>query len=113
MTHRAAVLAIVAATWTLSACGVVAPEATGARASQAAPQLLVELKTLPHGHPPVPGYALPSALPEGHPPVPGLHPAPALPEGHPQCPASGSLETPPADAGMLPMLHSPPDIIST
>ncbi|MDH4110936.1 MAG: hypothetical protein OEW35_21915, partial [Gammaproteobacteria bacterium] len=99
--------------WALSACGVVSREATGDRTSQGAPQLLVELKTLPHGHPPVPGYSSPSTLPEGHPPVPGLHPAPALPQGHPRCPASGSLETPPADAGTYRMLQSPPDIVST
>jgi len=113
MTHRAAVLAVVAATWALSAFGVVTPEATGARASQGAPHLLVELKTLPHGHPPVPGYSSPSTLPEGHPPVPGFHSAPGLPEGHPRCPASGALETPPADAGMHHTLQSAPDVVST
>lgn len=115
MTHRAAVLAIVAATWALSACGVVSPEANGARATPvSAPHLLVELKTLPHGHPPVPGYSSPSTLPEGHPPVPGFHSAPGLPEGHPRCPASDSLETPPpADAGMHHTLQSAPDIVST
>ena len=113
MTHRAAVLVILAATGALSACGVVAPESSGARATLSSPNLLVELKTLPPGHPPVPGYSAPSMLPEGHPPVPGFHSAPALPEGHPRCPASGSLQNPPADAGMDHMLQSPPDIVST
>ena len=113
MTHRAAVLAIVAATWALSACGVSSPDASGARATVSAPNLLVELQTLPHGHPPVPGHSSPSALPEGHPPVPGFHSAPALPEGHPRRPASGTLETPPADAGMQHTLQSAPDLVST
>jgi hypothetical protein len=113
MTHRAAVLAIAAATWALSACGVSSPDANGARATVSAPHLLVELQTLPHGHPPVPGYSSPSTLPEGHPPVPGYHSAPSLPEGHPRCPASGSLQTPPADAGLHHVLQSPPKVIST
>ena len=113
MTHRAAVLAIVAATSALSACGVSSPDANGARATVSAPNLLVELQTLPHGHPPVPGYSSPSTLPEGHPPIPGFHSAPGLPEGHPRCPASGTMETPPADAGMQHTLQSPPDIVST
>jgi len=97
MTHRAAVLAIVAATWALSACGVSSPDASGARATVSAPNLLVELQTLPHGHPPVPGYSSPLALPEGH----------------PRCPASEALEIPPADAGMHHTLQSAPDLVST
>ena len=113
MTHRAAVLAIVAATCALSACGVVSSDANGARATISAPHLLVELQTLPPGHPPVPGYSPPPALPEGHPPVPGMNSAPALPEGHPRCPASESLETPPEDAGMRHTLLSPAELIST
>jgi hypothetical protein len=113
MTHRAAVLAILAATWALSACGVVAPDANGARATISAPHRLVELQTLPHGHPPVPGYSSPSTLPEGHPPVSGFHPAPALPEDHPRCPASGALDTPPADAGLHHTLLNPAELIST
>jgi hypothetical protein len=113
MTHRAAVLAIVAVTWALSACGVSSPDASRARATLSAPNLLVELQTLPHGHPPVPGYSSPSTLPEGHPPVPGFHSAPVLPEGHPRCPASGALETPPADAGLHHALLNPAELIST
>jgi hypothetical protein len=112
MTHRATVLAIIAATLALSACSMGSPDANEVRATQGASHLLVELQTLPHGHPPVPGYSSPPTLPEGHPPVPGFHSAPALPEGHPRCPR-GSLETPPADAGLHRVLQSPPELIST
>jgi hypothetical protein len=111
MTHRATVLAIIAATLALSACSMGSPDANEVRAMQGAPHLLVELQTLPHGHPPVPGYSSTPTLPEGHPPVPGFHSAPALPEGHPRCPR-GSLETP-ADAGLHRVLQSPPELIST
>jgi hypothetical protein len=113
MTHRATVLAIIAATLALSACSVNSPDANEVRATQGAPHLLAELQTLPHGHPPVPGFSSPPTLPEGHPPVPGFHSAPALPEGHPRCPARGSLETPPSEAGLYRMLQSPPALIST
>jgi hypothetical protein len=113
MTHRATVLAIVAATLALSACSVDSPDGNEVRAMQGAPHLLVERQTLPDGHPPVPGYSSPPTLPEGHPPVPGFHPTPALPEGHPRCPASGSLETPPSEAGVHRMLQSAPELIST
>ena len=113
MTHRATVLATIAATWALSACGVDSPDANGVRATQGPPQLLVELQTLPDGHPPVPGLSSPPTLPEGHPPVPGFQSAPALPEGHPRCPARGSLDTPPSDAGLDQTLRSLPEPIST
>lgn len=113
MTQRTTVSAIIAATLLLSACGVNSPEATGIRATQDAPRLLVELQSLPDGHPPVPGFSPPPTLPEGHPPVPGLHPPPALPEGHPRCPARGSLETPPSDAGINQGLQRPAELIST
>jgi len=113
MTQRATVSAIIAATWALSACGVNSPDAVVDRATQDAPRLLVDLQSLPDGHPPVPGFSSPPALPEGHPPVPGFHSSPALPEGHPRCPARGSLQTPPSDAGMDQALQSPPELIST
>jgi hypothetical protein len=113
MTHRAAVLAIVAATLALSACSMGSPDVNEVRATQGAPNLLVELQTLPDGHPPVPGFSSPPTLPEGHPPVPGFEPAPVLPEGHPRCPARGSLETPRSDVGLHRMLQSPPELIST
>ena len=113
MMHRATVLAIIAATLALSACSVGSPVANEVGATISTAELLVELQTLPHGHPPVPGYSSPSTLPEGHPPVPGFHSAPALPEGHPRCPARGSFETPPFDAGLDRMLQSPPGLIST
>lgn len=113
MTQRSSVFAIVMATWALSACSVQSPDADALRATQDAPRLLVELQSLPDGHPPVPGLSAPPTLPEGHPPVPGLDSAPALPEGHPRCPASGPSETPPADAGLHLTLHSPPELIST
>ena len=113
MTQRATVFAIIAATWALSACGVNTPDAVADHATQDAPRLLVDLQSLPDGHPPVPGFSSPPTLPEGHPPVPGFHSTPALPEGHPRCPARGSLETPPSDAGMDQALQSPPELIST
>jgi hypothetical protein len=110
MTQRATVFAIIATTWALCACGVNSPDAGRTRSNHDAPQLLVELQSLPDGHPPVPGFP---TLPEGHPPVPGLQSAPALPEGHPRCPARGSLEIPPSDPGLEHTLQSPPDLIST
>jgi predicted small lipoprotein YifL len=113
MHRHTAVASIIAATWALSACGVTSPDAGAARASQDAPRLLVDLQSLPDGHPPLPGLSSPPALPEGHPPVPGFHSPPALPEGHPRCPARGPLETPPSDAGMEQALQSPPELIST
>jgi hypothetical protein len=113
MTQRATVSAIVAATWALSACGVTSPDAGAARATQDAARLLVDLQSLPDGHPPLPGFSSPPTLPEGHPPIPGFQSPPALPEGHPRCPARGSLETPPTDAGMDQALQSPPELIST
>ena len=113
MTQRATVFGIVAATWALGACGVISPGAGGIRATHDAPRLLVELQSLPDGHPPVPGFSSLLTLPEGHPPVPGFDSTPALPEGHPRCPARGSLETPPSDGGMDQALQSPPDLIST
>ncbi len=113
MHRHTAVASIIAATWALSACGVSSPDAGAARATQDAPQLLVDLQSLPDGHPPLPGFSSPPTLPEGHPPVPGFHSPPALPEGHPRCPARGSLETPPSDAGMDQALQSPPELINT
>lgn len=113
MTKRAAVPAIIVATWALAACGVNSPDAGGARAAQDTPWLLVELQSLPDGHPPVPGFSSRPALPEGHPPVPGFHSSPALPDGHPRCPARESFEIPPSDAEMAPALLSPPELIST
>ena len=112
--HRlTAVVSIIAATWALSACGLQSPDDGAARTSQDAPRLLVELQSLPYGHPPLPGDSLLPTLPEGHPPVPGYHSAPALPEGHPRCPARGSFATPPSDAGMDKAMQSPPELIST
>jgi len=113
MHRHTAVASIIAATWVLSACGLNSPETSGVRATQDAPRLLVELQSLPDGHPPLPGFSSPPTLPEGHPPVPGFQSPPALPEGHPRCPARGSLEAPPSDAGMEQALHSPPEFIST
>ena len=113
MTQRAPVFAIIAATWALSACGVQSPNAVADRAADDAPRLLVDLQSLPDGHPPLPGFSAPPTLPEGHPPIPGFHSPPALPEGHPRCPARGSLETPPSDAGMDQALRDPPELIST
>lgn len=112
--HRStAVISIIAATWALSACGVQLPDEGAARTSQDASRLLVELQSLPDGHPPVPGHSLLPTLPEGHPPVPGYHSAPALPEGHPRCPARGSFATPPPDAGMDKEMQGPPELLST
>jgi len=113
MTQRTTVTAIIIATWALSACSVSSPDADKLLASHDAPRLLVELQSLPHGHPPVPGFSSPPTLPEGHPPVPGVETAPALPEGHPRCPARGSTETPPSDAGLERLWQSPPQWIST
>jgi hypothetical protein len=56
MHRHTAVASIIAATWALSACGVTSPDAGAARASQDAPQLLVDLQSLPDEHPPVPGF---------------------------------------------------------
>lgn len=112
--HRlTAVVSIIAATWALVACGLQSPNDGAARTSQDVPRLLVELQSLPDGHPPLPGYSLPPRLPEGHPPVPGYRPAPALPEGHPRCPARGSFATPPSDGEMDRAMQSPPALIST
>jgi hypothetical protein len=113
MHRHTAVASIIAATLALGACGVNSPDAGAARATQHAPQLLVDLQSLPDGHPPVPGFSSPPTLPEGHPPVPGFQSRPALPEGHPRCPARDALATPPSDAGMDQALHSPPELIST
>jgi hypothetical protein len=113
MNRRTALASIIAATWLLSACGVSSPEADGARTARDAPRLLVDLQSLPEGHPPVPGFDSLPTLPEGHPPVPGYSSSPALPEGHPRCPARGSLDTPPSDAGTGTALQSPTELIST
>jgi hypothetical protein len=113
MHRHTAVASIIAATWALSACGVNSPDADGIRATSNAAHLLVDLQSLPDGHPPVPGFSAPPTLPEGHPPIPGFHSPPALPEGHPRCPARGSLQTPPSDAGMDQALQNPPALIST
>ena len=113
MHRQTAFASIIAATWALSACGVQSPNAGADRTTPDAPQLLVDLQSLPDGHPPVPGFSPPPRLPEGHPPVPGFQSPPALPEGHPRCPARGSLETPPSDAGMDQALQNPPALIST
>jgi hypothetical protein len=113
MTQRATVSAIIAATWVLSACGVNSHDAAADRATRDAPRLLVDLQSLPDGHPPMPGFSSVPTLPEGHPPVPGIHSPPTLPEGHPRCPSRGSLETPPSDAGTDQALQSPPALIST
>lgn len=87
--HRlTAGVSIFAATWALSACGLQSPDDGAARTSQDAPRLLVELQSLPYGHPPLPGDSLLPTLPEGHLPVPGYHSAPALPEGHPRVPGA-------------------------
>jgi len=112
--HRlSAIASIIAATCGLGACGVNSPDAGRVGVTIDAPQLLVDLHSLPDGHPPVPGLLSPPTLPEGHPPVPGFHSPPALPEGHPRCPARSSLETPPSDAAVDRALHSPPELIST
>lgn len=113
MKQRTIATVLVAATWALAACGVSSRDADGIRAAGDAPPLRVELRSLPEGHPPVPGYFSSPTLPEGHPPVDGLRSAPALPEGHPRCPARGPLGAPPADAGPEPMLHGPAGLIST
>ena len=113
MRRTAKVVSLVAATWALSACGVNSPDTLGARAPHDAPQLFVDLQSLPDGHPPVPGFHSVPTLPEGHPPVPGYDSSPALPEGHPRCPARGSLGTPPSDAGTDQALQSLPELIST
>ena len=113
MHRHTAVVSVIAATWVLSACGVQSPDAGAERATPDAPRLLVDLQSLPDGHPPVPGFSSPPTLPEGHPPVPGFHSPPTLPEGHLRCPARGSLETPPSDAGMDQALQDPPELIST
>jgi hypothetical protein len=104
---------IIAATWALSACGVSSPEADEARTTRDAPRLLVDLQSLPEGHPPVPGVESLPTLPDGHPPVPGYSSSPALPEGHPRCPARGSLDAPPSDAGIGTSLQSPTELVST
>ncbi len=112
--HRTAtVVSLVAVTWALSACGVNSTDTIEAGAALDAPQLFVDLQSLPDGHPPVPGLHSVPALPKGHPPVPGYDSSPALPEDHPRCPARGSLETPPSDAGVNHSLPDPPDLIST
>jgi hypothetical protein len=109
MTHRAAVSAILAATFALSACSMGSPDANEARATTiSAPHLLVELKTLPHGHPPVPGYSSLSTLPEGHPPVPGYSSPSTLPEGHPPVPGYSSPSTLPEGHPPVPGYHSAP-----
>jgi hypothetical protein len=113
MSRRTSVASIIAAALALSACGADAPGTGGVRATRDAPLLLVELQSLPEGHPPVPGFSSLPTLPEGHPPVPGYHSSPALPEGHPRCPARGSRESPPSDAGMDKALKSPPELLST
>jgi hypothetical protein len=113
MNRRTAVASIIAATWALAACGTQTPDAGVAHGSRNTPHALVDLPSLPEGHPPVPGFSSLPSLPEGHPPVPGFHSTPALPEGHPRCPAGGSLETPPFDAGTEQALHSLPELIST
>jgi hypothetical protein len=97
MNRRTAVASIIAATWALAACGTQTPDAGVAHGSRHTPHALVDLPSLP----------------EGHPPVPGFQSTPALPEGHPRCPARGSLETPPFDAGTEQALHSLPELIST
>ena len=79
MHRHTAVASIIAATWALSACGVNAPDADGIRATSNAARLLVDLQSLPDGHPPLPGFSEPPTLPEGHPPIPGFHSPPALP----------------------------------
>ena len=112
MTTRAAVSAIIVATWTLGACGVSSPDAGSTHAAQDTPRLLVDLQSLPDGHPPVPGVPPRPALPEGHPPVPGFHSLPALPDGHPRCPASGSHGMTPSGPGPAPVLQNPPEWIS-
>jgi len=113
MRRTAKVVSLVAATWALSACGVNSPDTLGARAPHDAPQLFVDLQSLPDGHPPVPGFHSLPALPEGHPPVAGYDSSPRLPEGHPRCPARDALETPPSDANVDRMLQDLPDLIST
>lgn len=113
MNRRTAVASIIAATWALSACGLNSPDAGRAGSTHDAPRVLVDLQSLPEGHPPVPGYDSLPTLPEGHPPVPGYSSTPALPEGHPRCPARGALDTPPSDAGMDEAWQSPPELIST
>ena len=113
MKRLTSVASIIAATWALSACGVSSPDAGEVRATSDAPRLLVDLQSLPEGHPPVPGFSSLPTLPEGHPPVPGYHSTPALPEGHPRCPARGSPETLPSDDGMDTALQSPPELLST
>jgi hypothetical protein len=113
MSRHSAVASIIAAALALCACGAGAPDTDGVRATRDAPRLLVELQSLPEGHPPVPGFSSLPTLPEGHPPVRGHHSSPALREGHPRCPARGSLESPPSDAGMDKALKSPPELLST
>jgi hypothetical protein len=96
--HRlSAIASIIAATCVLGACGVNSPDAGRVGVTIDAPRLLVDLHSLPDGHPPMPGFSSP----------------PTLPEGHPRCPARGSLQTPPSDAGMEQALQSPPELIST
>lgn len=67
MHRRTAVASIIAATWALAACGLNSPDTR--YATQDVPRLLVDLQSLPDGHPPVPGFSSRPALPEGHPPV--------------------------------------------
>jgi hypothetical protein len=115
MTQHTTVTAITIAfaTWGLSACSLSSPDANKLLASHDTPRLIVERQSLPHGHPPVPGFSSPLTLPEGHPPVPGFEAAPALPEGHPRCPTRGFTESPPSDAGLERLWQSPPKWIST
>jgi hypothetical protein len=113
MRRTATVVSLVAATWALSACGVNSPDTVGAGAPHDAPQLFVDLQSLPDGHPPIPGASPLPTLPESHPPIPGYDSSPALPEGHPRCPASDALETPPSDANVDRGLQDLPDLIST
>ena len=112
MQRLTAVASIIVFACALSGCGAHAPDARGARTPDPAPHVFVELRPLPDGHPPVPGFSSGPALPDGHPPIPGYDSSPALPEGHPRCPARDVLGAPP-DADLDRVLQSPPELIST
>jgi hypothetical protein len=85
---------------------------TIAHETRDAPQMYVDLWSLPDGHPPVPGNSSPPTLPDDHLPVIGYESSPALPESHPRCPAR-DLPRAPADDDVGPAIQNPPDTIST
>lgn len=85
MRHLANGLAALAAVVTLSACGGTPIDGqAGMAVDPGVGHGILQHAALPEGHPPVG-----RTLPPGHPAVPGY--APALPPGHPVCPAGRAM----------------------